>query len=127
MRAAGLLAQLYVQRGAFDRAAAVHEALALRRSGAGHGEEATLQQRVDSLRDAVLQVPCRWGPSHFQPRDQTLVYYANSTTAPLPSHCVMNQACVCVPAVSCCAAAASGSCNHGTVGYQVCASLCLSS
>ncbi len=56
VRAAGLLAQLYVQRGAFDRAAAVHEALALRRSGAGHGEEATLQQRVDSLRDAVLQV-----------------------------------------------------------------------
>jgi lipopolysaccharide biosynthesis regulator YciM len=57
VRAAGLLAQLHVQRGAFDRAAAVHEALALRRSGAGHGEEATLQQRVDSLRDAVLQVP----------------------------------------------------------------------
>lgn len=56
VRAAGLLAQLYVQRGAFERAAAVHEALALRRSGPGHGEEATLQQRVDSLRDAVLQV-----------------------------------------------------------------------
>lgn len=88
VRAAGLLAQLYVQRGAFDRAAAVHEALALRRSGAGHGEEATLQQRVDSLRDAVLQVPCRWGTSHFRPRDQTLMCYACSTAASLPSHCI---------------------------------------
>lgn len=62
VRSSGLLAQLYVQRGAFDRAAAVHEALALRRSGANHGEEATLQQRVDSLRDAVLQVCIKNSP-----------------------------------------------------------------
>lgn len=56
VRAAGLLAQLQVQRGAYDRAAGVHEALALRRSGPGAGEEVALQRRVDSLHDAVLQV-----------------------------------------------------------------------
>ncbi len=55
VRAAGLLAQLYVRRGAYERAAAVHEALALRRSGPGAGEAVPLQQRVDSLHDAVLQ------------------------------------------------------------------------
>ena len=62
VRAAGLLAQLYVQRGAYERAAGVHEALALRQSGHGPGEEVSLQSRVDALHDAVLQVRCRASP-----------------------------------------------------------------
>ncbi len=56
VQAARLLAQLYVRRSAFERAASVHEALALRRSGPGAGEEVPLSARVESLRDAVLQV-----------------------------------------------------------------------
>ncbi len=56
VRAAGLLAQLYVQRGAFHAAAAVHEALALRSSGDGAGEAVSLGTRLQAMQDAVLQV-----------------------------------------------------------------------
>lgn len=56
MRAAGLLAQLYVQREAFHAAAAVHEALALRSSGNGAGEAVSLGARLQAMQDAVLQV-----------------------------------------------------------------------
>lgn len=51
-----ILARLYVQRAVYESAAAVHEALARRRSGGLPEELVPLEERLDSLQSALMQV-----------------------------------------------------------------------
>ena len=55
MKHAQLLAQLHVSKGSYTEAATVLYALAMRKSGPGDSA-ASLQQRLEHLRAAALQV-----------------------------------------------------------------------
>lgn len=60
-----ILARLYIQRAAYESAAAVHEALARRRSGELPEERVPLEERLDALQSAVMQVwGWLWGTEH---------------------------------------------------------------
>lgn len=54
-----ILARLYIQRAAYEAAAAAFEALAKRRSGVLPQDRVPLEQRLDSLQSAVMQVCSR--------------------------------------------------------------------
>ena len=52
------LARLYIQRSAYQQAAAVYEVLAKRRGGSLPEEVVSLDERLEYFQSAVLQVEC---------------------------------------------------------------------